>query len=244
MNKIHTHSYRLAADHTNAQRELPPALLVRQVIECATEHADILGCGFERLQTDGLAWVLSRLAFQMNRYPGIFEDYTISTWIENYNRHFSQRNFEFRTAAGEILGYARTIWVAIDLKTRRPGNIEDFGRLADANDHSRPCPIDPPAKLRPVANPDSIRTYTFRVSDIDFNRHVTSARYVELAINTLSLSDFDANILHRFDIDYKLESHFDNLATIGAATSGPVTDVTISVADRPVCLARLQLSPR
>lgn len=245
MLKLHAHTFHLTAAQCNAQRELSPAMLTQLIIECATEHADILGCGFQRLQADGMAWVLSRLAFEMKRYPGIFEKFTISTWIENFNRHFSQRNFDIvATDTGETLGYARSIWVAIDLKTRRPANLENISAIAETVT-DRPCPIAPPAKLRQLENPAHRREYRFRISDIDFNRHVNSARYVELMLNSLTLDDFDRNILGRFDIDYKLEAHFGDTATVSSTlTPEGVMDSEIDVDGRTVTLSRVQLIKR
>lgn len=246
MLKVHQHTFNLTAAQCNAQRELAPAMLTQHIIECATEHADILGCGYRRLQADGMAWVLSRLAFEMKRYPGIFEKFTISTWIEDFNRHFSQRNFDIVSAeTGETLGYARTIWVAIDLNTRRPANLEAISAIAETVT-DRPCPIERPARLRPVAEPTDTRNYQFRLSDIDFNRHVNSARYVELMLNTLTLDDFDSAFLSRFDIEYKLESYFGQEATVSSAIStGRATmDSDIAVEGRHVCLSRSVMTPR
>lgn len=243
--KIHQHTFDLTAAQCNAQRELSPAGLVQQIIELATEHADILGCGFERLQHDGMLWVLSRLAFEMKRMPRLGDKYTISTWIENFNRHFSQRNFEITAADGETLGYARSIWVAIDKNTRRPANLDMLTSLAPTATN-RACPIEAPRKLRiSTSAPASVRNYTFKVSDIDFNRHVNSGRYVELMTNSLTLDDYDHNRVARFDIDYKHESHFGDLATVSHVREGDNTVISnITVDGREVCISAMQLQPR
>lgn len=245
MTKVHQHRFTLSAAQCNAQCELSAAGLVQHIIELATEHADLLNCGFERLQSDGMLWVLSRLAFEMKRMPRLQEKYVISTWIESYNRHFSQRNFDIRSATGEVLGYARSIWVAIDRESRRPANLEGIAAIA-ATVSDRPCPIEAPRKLRMERNvPASVRNYTFKVSDIDFNRHVNSGRYVELMLNSLSLSDFDENRIARFDIDYKLESHYGDVATVAYTRSADGTVVSdITVEGREVCICRYELRSR
>ncbi len=243
MTPVHTHTFSITAAQCNAQRELSAPALVQHIIECATEHADILGCGYSRLQSDGMAWVLSRLAFSMRRYPGIFEKFTISTWIESFNRHFSQRNFDIITPAGEVLGYARSIWVAIDLASRRPASLDAISAIAATVD-ARPCPIDPPAKLRIIPDPSQQRSYRFRVSDIDFNRHVNSVRYVELMLNSLSLADFDASFISRFDIDYKLEAHFGDDAVVSSRFLSGVLDSSIAVDGCEVAISRAFFTPR
>ena len=119
----YTHSYYLTAARCNAQSELSVAKLAQQVIETATTHANNLGVGYERLIRDGYAWVLSRLTFEMARYPHMHEHYTLTTWIEGFNRHFSERNFVVASESGETLGHVRSVWVAIDIASSGPPTL-------------------------------------------------------------------------------------------------------------------------
>ncbi|MCM1482955.1 MAG: thioesterase [Muribaculaceae bacterium] len=240
---VYSHNFMLTAAQCNAQLELSPSMLVQQIIEVATEHADLLGVGFRRLSQGGCLWVLSRIAFEMHRYPGVLEPYILSTWIEDFNRHFSQRNFDIVTPEGEVLGYARTIWVAIDMNTRRPA---DLGAISDIASTvvDRPCPIDPPSKIRPSASPQIINDYSFQVSDIDFNRHVNSARYVELVLNQMDLDTFDAYRLARFEIIYHHESHYGDKACVASGFADDALVTSISVDGTVKCLARSRMAPR
>lgn len=104
LQKHYTRRYRLTAAQCNAQRELAPAMLVQHIIEVATEHADALGVGFKNLAANGTLWVLSRCAFEVRRFPRLLEEYSLTTWVEGYNRHFSERNFEIRGEGGEVIG--------------------------------------------------------------------------------------------------------------------------------------------
>ena len=54
--KVYTHNFLLTAAQCNAQRELAPAMLVQQIIEVSTEHADAIGVGFKNLAADGNLW--------------------------------------------------------------------------------------------------------------------------------------------------------------------------------------------
>lgn len=240
---LYSHAFHLTAAQCNAQRELAPAQLVQQIIEVATEHADALGVGFKDLQANGTLWVLSRVAIEMNRYPHLLEDYTLTTWIESYNRHFSERNIEIISGSGEILGYARTIWVAININTRRPADLSNISYISDTVcDH--PCPIAKQEKIRPVDPPQIVHDYTFRISDIDLNRHVNSTRYVELILNQMDLSDFDEYYLERFEIEYKQEAHFNDTVEVASAMVGDTLISSISIGPRTICLARSVMKPR
>lgn len=240
---LYTHNYHLTAAQCNAQSELAPSQLVQQIIEVATEHADILGVGFRDLQRAGNLWVLSRVAFEMKRYPRLLESYSLTTWIESYNRHFSQRNIEIRGENDEIIGYARTIWVAINMETRRPSDLSYISYISETvSDH--PCPIEKQGKIRQAETPQIVHEYTFRVSDIDLNRHVNSTRYVELILNQMDLADFDDYYLQRFEIEYKQEAHYGDRVEVASTLAEPGMITAINLDGSAVCLARAVMGER
>lgn len=243
--KIYVHEYSLTAAQCNAQRELAPAMLVQHIIEVCTEHADALGVGFKQLAANGTLWVLSRIAFEMKRYPRLLENYSLVTWVEAYNRHFSERNIEIRGEGGEVIGFARTIWVSIDMKTRRPANLSAFEFLKEVV-CDRACPIDKQGKIHPVEPPQMCHPYRFQVSDIDVNRHVNSSRYVELVINQMDLDTYDNFYVARFEIEYRREAHFDNEVEVCSAFSpdGKTLITSINLGETPVCFARTLTLPR
>ena len=82
------------------------------------------------------------------------------------------------------------------------------------------------------------------MSDIDCNRHVNSARYVELVINQMDLAIFDRNLLHHFEIAYKHEARFGDSVTVESQTDGETVTTAIMAGDNPVCLARCTFTPR
>lgn len=117
-------NYLLTAAECGPEQRMTPTLMVNRLIDVATLHANYLGIGYARLQADGLAWVLSRVSLEMKRWPSVGEEYALRTWVEGCNRLFSQRNMEITSVeSGEVLGYARTIWMAIDIKRRVAGEI-------------------------------------------------------------------------------------------------------------------------
>lgn len=243
--KIHTHHYYLTAARCDAQRELAPWDLTQQIIEVATEHADILGVGFKDLQRHGTLWVLSRIAIEMKRYPTPLEHYAINTWIEGFNRHFSERNMEIVGEDGSPMGYARTIWMAIDMNTRRPANLQAMTHLASTVS-DKPCPIAKQGKIRTDAEPTIHNEYTFRLSDIDFNRHVNSCRYIELIFNQLSLETMDRYYSSRLEVEYRNEAHFADMVAVDTAID-PADGSYVTTVDREadrIVTARLTLTPR
>ncbi|MDE6651064.1 MAG: acyl-[acyl-carrier-protein] thioesterase [Paramuribaculum sp.] len=239
----YTVTFNLTAAGCNAQMQLPLQSLVRDIIDAATLHANSLGFGYARLIEDGNAWVLSRLSMQISRFPTVGESYSLTTWIEGFNRHFSERNFEIIDAAGTTIGYARTIWVAINIATRRPADLSALTGLSGSVSQ-RPCPIPRQGKIKLPESFPNTTDYTVCVSDIDSNRHLTTARYVELVVNTLSLETCDRNQITEFEISFMHECHFGETLTISSLFSDNTLVAVIADAQGiPCCNAKITLSP-
>ncbi len=204
--------YFLSAGECNAQRVIPLPMLVQRVIEVATMHANTLDIGYARLLKYNMAWVLSRLTIDMRRYPAINERFSLITWIETINRHFSARNVEVLDGNGETIGYVRTIWVAIDMSTRRGADMTPF--IGDVTVSDRECPIDPQTKLPGVSDPDMVKVHQFQYCDIDFNRHVNTTRYIEAILNQWGVEFFDHNKVRRFEIAFIAETHYDDVVDV------------------------------
>lgn len=202
----------------NARRELPVSLLVSNIIEVATEHANNLGIGFRKMTPEGVGWVLSRLTVEMYRYPSFNERYTLTTWIETWNRHFSVRDFMVTAPDGSVSGYARTVWMVIDLSTHASVGTSaldfDTGLIS-----SRPCPVGR-QKRHARLPPQLSGSYIFRYTDIDFYGHVNTTRYVELLLNQFPLSRYEHSHVRRLEVAFQHEARFGERAVIDIAESG------------------------
>ncbi|MDE6288702.1 MAG: hypothetical protein K2M00_07970, partial [Muribaculaceae bacterium] len=205
---IYTAEWFLPAGQTDARGLMPVTLIVARAIEIATLHANALGIGYSKLSRHRMGWVLARLAVEVKRYPGINETYSMSTWIEGYNRYFSDRCYEMRDEQGEAIAWIRSVWVAIDMETRGMADLSELERDCFPLVENR-CPV---AKCRlPMIKPGAETkqsTYTFTYTDIDFNRHVNTFRYMELLLNQGSLDFHDTHGLTRFEIAYLHEAYF------------------------------------
>lgn len=201
-----TRTYFLSAGETDAEGCMPMARIFERVIEVATDHANILNIGYAKLIESGIGWVLTRMSVEMLRYPRINETYSLTTWIEGFNRLYSDRCFVLCDADGNEIGHIRTMWMAIDIKKRTAADLTQYED--DLPIGTRKCPVEMQRKLPPLTEISKENTYTFRFSDLDFNRHVNTVQYVRLLLNQWPLEFFDANEISRFDIAFHQECHF------------------------------------
>lgn len=197
---------------SNANQELPLTMLAAQLIDIATDHANALGIGFIILEPRGLGWVLSRMSIEMSRWPKTGEHYKISTWVENWNAHFSQRCFSVESPDGEVLGYARTVWAVIALDTHESVGTAGMS-LPEGIVTGLEVPISKFYRHKSF-EPSATVDYRFKYTDLDFYRHVNTVRYISLLLNQFSLEEFDTHLLSRFDIAFRQEAKYGDTVTI------------------------------
>lgn len=243
MKKLYTKEYFLSAGECNPEQEMPLPLLMTRIIEIATLHANSWGVGYDRLIKDNQGWVLSRVTIEMSRYPQVNQNYTLSTWIEDYNRRFSLRNMEIMDQDGTCIGYARTVWMVINYATREGVDISSLDYMK-GNILAKECPIAPQGRLRTVTQGLSTQ-YTFGYIDCDVNRHVNTVRYLEHLLNQFTLEKFDKNFIKRLDIAFMKETRFGETTQINLDMSNPNDcQMSIDAEGETHCKARFLFSPR
>lgn len=245
LDKIFTEKYFLSAGETNAEQEMALPLLVTKLIDIATAHANSLGIGNPFMPKPGCGWVLARLTIEMDHYPEVNSDYTISTWVESWNRHFSERAFRICDPDGNVYGYARSIWMVLDTETRANYGLAnlnfDASMIAD-----EPCPIERQEKHRTITDPHPV-SYRFKYCDLDSYRHVNTVRYVDLLLNQFSLDTYDANCVGRLELSFLHEARYGMTAELHSEETAPGRRAFFLKAteeDTPILYSRLNLNPR
>ncbi|MDD2438348.1 MAG: thioesterase [Massilibacteroides sp.] len=176
------------------------------LLHAASSHASERGFGYTDMTEKHTAWVLSRLALEMWDYPQMSEPITLYTWVGEVGRVFTERCFELQNAVGKPFGFARSIWAAIDLETRRPTllDVEGLGVYQSG----RLCPIEKPGKIPTVENEMPGTPFTVKYSDLDINGHLNSIKYMEHLLDLFDIRMFKEKEVHRFEIAYLAEGRY------------------------------------
>ena len=133
------------------------------------------------------------------------------------------------------------MWAALDMHTHRPVDIagEPLFKKAQSD---RPVYLEA-ARVNAVDG-EPVGTHKICYSDIDFNRHANSIRYIEWVLDTYSKEHHHDNVLKRIDINYLQESQWgDEVQILGKHTdNGDCFDLQID--NKSVCKTRLQWTAR
>ena len=181
------------------------------ILDAAGMAAKARGFGMDYMHEHGLAWVTSRIAIEMIEYPREYETISIETWVEDWSSIFSTRNFLIYNSQKEVIGQASTLWSMIDFNTRKMVDLLKTTKLADhvVTTQKELFTMDKPKRVDYKGDGDAILTHRVVVSDIDMNQHVNSMKYLQWAIDTLSLDDIMNTTIKRLDINYLREALYD-----------------------------------
>lgn len=257
-----TRTFFLSAGEVNAEGEMALTLLTAKLIDIATAHANELGIGNPAMADKECGWVLSRLTVELGETPRVNCTYAISTWIESWNRHFSERSFKiFDPETGHIYGYVRSIWLVLNMRTRDNAGLSHLTLPEGAVDGT-PAPIDRQAKHTAIVAPGESAgprmpvataaplNYSFKYCDVDYYRHVNTVRYIALLLNQYSLQYHDAHRVSRMELSFLHEAlageKIELLRYEQAGDSQTITAFYLRKSEdhSPILYARVTMLPR
>ena len=212
MLKKRTYSFQIQPQYVDFQFRVTMAALGDILLTTAGMNADDNGFGLRMLHSIDSAWVLSRMAIEMKRFPDQYETIGVETWVEEVGRASTIRNFCIRDEKNEIIGNACSVWVLFDMKTRRAKDLQTLEGIHEYATGEIGL-IDKPIKLGSVEGED-YDGFKVKYSDIDINGHVNSIRYIQWISDCFSLDCYRKCTVKRFEINYMNEMLFDEFVDI------------------------------
>ncbi len=204
MLKTYTQTFRIASYQADVSARIKPSAILEIMQEMAGAHAELLGVGRTALLPRSLAWVLTRVEVRMDRYPLSGEDITVETFPMPNRRVFFPRYFVFRDAQGQQIGCAGTLWVVLDINTRKMANAGEIAPLLPDNSDLT-APMGMPATVEEIAA-DAEEAFRLPVyTDLDMNGHVNNTRYLDWCCNALGIETMRSCEIRRFAVNYNQE---------------------------------------
>jgi acyl-ACP thioesterase len=163
-----------------------PSAVLETMQDVAGTHSMLLGCGRSDLVRNNIVWVLSRCELHMDRYPSVGEKITVHTFPTPTRICFFPRYYIFTDEHGKMIGKAGSLWLLLDLTTRRMLPPGDVGKLIPDN-RDLSVPMNLPATVGQLQGEEFVSEYKPVYTDIDVNGHVNNTRYADWLCNALGL---------------------------------------------------------
>ncbi len=164
-----------------------PSAVLETMQDAAGAHSTLLGCGREELVKKNIVWVLSRCELHMDRYPSVGEKITVHTFPTPTRICFFPRYYIFTDSQGEMIGKAGSLWLLLDLGTRRMLPPGEIGRLIPDN-KDLSVPMNLPATVGKLQGDEFVSEYRPVYTDLDVNGHVNNTRYADWLCNALGIA--------------------------------------------------------
>ncbi|MBR5863268.1 MAG: acyl-ACP thioesterase [Alistipes sp.] len=191
------------------------------ILYVAGRDAHNRGFGIQVLADKNFGWVLSRLCIELDYMPREYDEFTVHTWISDYNRLSSTRNFTLTDGAGREFGRAVTQWCMLDYDTRMPVDMKTLEKVHDGTIVDCPSPCERPRRLGAVKS-EPILEHKVAYSDIDFNRHMNTMRYIDLIFDTMPIEVPEKLEAVRMDINFLREALYGDLLSLKGECSDTV----------------------
>jgi len=242
MKESYEDKYSISFYEVDTKKEVFLPTLWSFMQETAWHHADHLKLGYSDLVEHNYFWVLSRLSIQMEAYPRWGDRIKVKTWLTGTGRLFALRHFSIADSKGKIIGTAKSAWLVLDLKNRKPQRIEPlFKPLEHLFDH--PSLAEEPEKIPAPVHPEMEKSYTVRYSDIDMHDHVNNTKYIEWILDSFPFEMNQTHQIHTLEINFLGESSQGDEISIYTESmkDSPVAflhSVVRKTDDRELCRAR------
>ena len=220
----------------DAHRHVRPSFLLTYMQELACHQMEAAGQGLDALRdTEGLAFILTRMVMVFDGKLGPLEKYTAQTWISPARGLFYPRSFVIERPDGTPVARAFSHWVLMDLRTGHPVRPADFSfrvKPEEALDLTFPRRIRLPEGLREVG------TRRIAYSDIDYNGHMNNTHYPDMLCDFLPTGAADH--LRTMDLDFCRGALYGSTLSVlrseEAAEEGKAYGFQTLDADGQVCL--------
>lgn len=206
------YSFEIPYQEVDKNRRLRLYSLENYLLNVAGRAADDSGYGIKALLPYGYTWIITRVNIEIDYIPTHTDKIRVETWIEKNAHMLSNRNYRIYLENGESrqIGRATSVWAVLDLKKREIVNAFSMPMFTNTEDGET---LDLPraGRLMPIQEPTGIQKRQIVYSDIDYNGHCNSCKYLEIALDSCMptfLSEYlsqAAPCSLRIDINYHKE---------------------------------------
>lgn len=184
MKWLHTEKFRVRGYEVGHDGKAPVQTYCAYMEEAAGINAATLGAAIEKLQAEGLTWVLARMQLEIDNLPQTGDEVVVKTWPVNVEKAQFRRDFNIADNTGKPLARAITDWVVLNLESRRLERMPAFVAALQPEDAPKVMEKEK-FKFPASANVPELSRFVVRKSDIDRNLHVNNVRFLDWMLESV-----------------------------------------------------------
>jgi acyl-CoA thioesterase FadM len=179
----HIEQYRTRWHDTDADRHVRPSQMLVYLQETANLHMIRAGQSLDELRdSQGLAFILTRMSVEFFEHVGAHEDIQVRTWITNGKGCNYPRYFAMERPDGTPIAHACSHWALLDLNTHLPCRADAYRYNYEPEE---PLALTPPRRFVLPDQMLCVGTRKIVYSDLDYNAHMNNTRYPDMVCDFL-----------------------------------------------------------
>lgn len=230
---------------TNQYGQASIASIFNILIEAAWAHAQVMDWGYDSLKSINLFWVLSRMYFQIEKYPAWQDKITLDTWSSGTDGIYAYREYIVENEKGEILLKASSAWLILDLETHKIFRLSDYRATFPKRIDSKACRN--PKRIKPTIHTEVLKYYPVLFSELDINQHFNSVKSVERVLDDFGIEFLNSNEPAELEVNYLKEGQDGDFIAVTRTklSDNEYLNCLVRESDRAdLCVIRIVWRPR
>lgn len=210
---VYENQYEVLPMATDRFGRMLPSMILRLSQQISGEHCTLLGVDQPYLDGKALFWAIIRNDLQITRLPVAEEKLTLRTWPLPTTRTAYPRAVIAYDEAGEEVFRISALWILMDQESRAmvlPGKSGVAVNGIEVEEMSLPRSLSP-------ITPTETASRSVRFLDLDKNRHMNNARYLDWVYDALPDDFHENHTLRHAALCYLNEARFGQALTLGWA---------------------------
>ena len=188
---------------TNQYGQASIASLFNMLIEAAWAHAQVMDWGYDSLKSNNLFWVLSRMYFQVEKYPAWQDQVILNTWSAGTDGIYAYREYILENEKGEILLKASSAWLILDMESHKIFRLSEYRTTFPKLVDSKACRN--PKRIKPDIHSTNLNYFPVLFSELDINKHFNSVKYVERVLDDFGIDFLNSHEPAELEVNYLKE---------------------------------------
>ncbi len=188
---------------------LRPHILLSYLLNAAWNHVKGTRYGYAELSARNLMWVLIKFQMVISTQPKWQDQLSIETWGKGNRRLYALRDFRVSAPSGATLVSATSSWLILDRTTGRPqrfdAKIDGFPWQTQKEEMETNL-----EKVAELQGGREVAGFRVHFSDIDVNRHVGSAKYLQWFMDSHSLEQLEKATPQAIELSFLTEAILDD----------------------------------
>lgn len=199
--KIFQQQYEVSLFFVNSQQNVGLYQLLNILQDTAFRHAMVS----KYQQSPNVYWVLTRQSLQVERWPRLGDKIKVDTWLATDKRGFLLREYKVYLQDKVVCSCCTSV-AQLDVKAKKilPISQEDIQKYTTEKQ------LDfTPKKVQKFTEAESLKTFSVRNSDIDFNQHVNNTVYAKWVLDAVGYDKHFKYKILSYEVNFLAETHLE-----------------------------------